>query len=89
MAADSGKANFIKIYRQTVADLIISLETLRSLRAEWDALGYSTGMADGDFFEENSGITAAEFATAVSSSGVLYDAFSGSGHDTNLYKVKA
>lgn len=78
---------FISEYRTGVVALLDALDTLASLRRQYDALDLRNGLVSKDFSTGHEDITRAEFVAAVGSA----EAFSlllAQGHGTNLYKLK-
>lgn len=62
-------------------------DQLVALRAEWDALGYSTAIVDADFVAPNDNLNAATLAAGFTSQGNL-ETFWAAGNNTNLEKFR-
>ena len=75
--ATTTKPNLITHMRQDATDLINTEANYRAHRAQYDALSYS--WADNDFSGNNAGPTAAQFTTAVSNMGTIFDAVKSGG----------
>jgi hypothetical protein len=82
----TAKANFISKYRAVSEALLSALAQEKALREQYDALDLGTVLVDGDFTGENTGISKAQFTTAVASFETIQAAAT-SGHRTNLYKL--
>lgn len=87
----ANKTDLINQYRAATDELLSNLQTLRAVKAEYDALGFS--FADGDFTGANGDLTASQFTTTVGNLESIYNAiFNGGtlpvGLPTNLYRLK-
>ncbi len=83
-------AAFINSTRGLVSTFLITLEQMDSLRKEFAALDLGTVLVDDDFIDPSPDvdITKLEFTDAIDSIIFIVDALEGSGHDTNLYRMK-
>ena len=79
-------ANFITRSVTAAQKFVDSYNAMVSLRAEWDALGYSTGIIDADFTGNNAYIASADLQAFYTSQGNLVT-FWGSGNGTNISKL--
>lgn len=85
----SRSKQFVSDTRQASIDLIASIDRMRALRREWDALGYSGTLdAAGVFTGDNADVTEPDIAAVI---GTTLDAIDGllqTGHYTNLYRLR-
>lgn len=92
MATNNQISDHISEQRQAVTALIESIDKLRALLAEWNALGLDAAAIDaaqaaaGDGLG-NSGITGAQVTAVYTTLGAL-ESLLAAGHATNLYGVK-
>jgi hypothetical protein len=69
-----------------VTNYLRVFETLEGLRAQYDALGYSSTLTEEDFAGPNADIDLAALQSAVASVEAI-GGFLDTGHSTNLYKL--
>lgn len=79
------KTEFVNRYRTNVETFLDAMEEFVALRGEWDALGLSSSLANGDI--QGGDITAADVVAAVGSATSINSLFI-VGHNTNLYKLR-
>lgn len=61
------------------------INTLKALQREWNALDYSSTLADGEV--AHAGITAAELGSVLFDTANALDALLGQGHATNMARL--
>jgi hypothetical protein len=79
-------SDFVSRYRLHVTSLLTELESLNAMRAQWDALDYSTTLPPEAFEGANGDLDKAEMTAAVASIEAI-NAFVAAGHATNLYEL--
>lgn len=82
------KANFISRYRDSVTKLLEALEEVDGMKAEYDGLGYSSGLVDGDFTGSNSDLTATQFKDALGNIETFRASFFSNNYDDNVYRLR-
>lgn len=79
-------SNFVSRMVAEVGQFLETYQELQQLRAEWDALGYSSAITQTDLDGLNSHLTPQMLADAFSSLAAI-KAVMDQGHATNLYKI--
>ncbi len=87
-AIPNNRANFISRYRASALKIIEALEELDALKAEYDALGYSSSIVDGDFTGANADLTATPFKDALANLETFRASFFSSNFDDNVFKLR-
>lgn len=82
----SQKAGFITNYRLAIDRINFAMEAEKTLRSQYNALGLSSALVDGDFTGDNQGITAAQFTAAIGSMDTMQTAY-GATVRQNLYRI--
>jgi hypothetical protein len=82
------KSDFISRYRTTATAILSNLATLHELKAQYDALAYSSGVVDGDFVGSNADLTAQQFKDALGNLETFRASFFSSFYDANVYRLK-
>lgn len=84
----ANKANYISRVRENAIQLIEALEAFDALYAEYNALGYSSGLQNSDFTGENADLTAAQFIDALGNIETYRATFFSSFYATNVFKLR-
>lgn len=79
-------SNFVSKMVGQVAEFLEDYQELLQLRAEWDALGYSSAITQDDLLGSNEHLTPQMLADAFSSLAAI-KAVMDQGHATNLYRL--
>jgi hypothetical protein len=86
MATQLQKINHINNVRTASQKLIEAINNIKMLKLEWDALGLSEAIGEGDFTDSNSGLTVTDISGIYTTMAAIETLYS-SGHNTNLYKL--
>jgi hypothetical protein len=84
----AAKANFISRYRAAATKLLQALEEVDAMKAEYDGLGYSATLVDGDFTGSNTDLTAQQFKDALGNVETFRASFFSSNFDDNVFKLR-
>lgn len=79
------RTEFVNRYRDNTEKFLDAIEEFVNLRSEWDALGLSLSLVNGDIVGGD--VTAAQFSDAVGSVSAINALFE-TGHNTNIYRLR-
>ena len=85
----AAKANFVSRYRSSTVKLIEALEEVDALKAEYDGLGYSSTLVDGDMTGANADLTAQQFKDALGNIETFRASFFSSNFDDNVFRLRS
>lgn len=86
MATQLQKINHINNVRTASQKLIEAINNIKMLKLEWDALGLSEAIGEGDFIDNNNGLAVADIAAIYTTLTAIEGLYT-TGHNTNLYKL--
>ena len=86
MITNDQKHSFIDQTRQTMTDLMRTLDTIRSLQRKYTALDLGSKLIDDDFSGRNDGIESSDFIAAMTSVTAIIAALP-DGADATVYKI--
>jgi hypothetical protein len=84
----AAKANFVSRYRASAVKLLEALEEVDAMKAEYDGLGYSASLVDGDMTGANADLTAQQFKDALGNIETFRASFFSSNFDDNVFRLR-
>lgn len=84
----ASRSNFVSNLRTDIQGFLTAMDTFRSLKRQWDALGYSGNIVSADLVGANADLAPADVANFISSMQAVDDFCTNNFHYSNLEKAK-